>query len=309
MRDEMNQIYHYSKPLDHTQLMEAIEHFCENYPFLGISYLGESIMEKKIPLLTLGEGKKEILYIGAHHGMEWMTSVLLLRFINEFCEIYRKQASIYRTSLSMLWEQYTFYIIPMLNPDGVEYQLHGVREDNPLYERLLKMNGNDPDFSHWQANARGVDLNHNYDAGFSEYQKLASEMNITEGAPTRYAGEVPESEPEVALLCNFIRFHEDIRLVLSFHTQGEEIFYQSQGKTTSKSHLIARRISALSGYRLAEAEGPAAYGGLTDWCIQKMNLPALTLECGRGKNPLPLTKYFPIYASLREVLFTIPKMV
>ena len=165
-------ILSYSKPLDYSELISSIELFASRYSTLGISYLGESILGKKIPLLTIGSGKKEILYIGAHHGMEWITSVLLLRFVNEFCELLQEKKSIYRTSLQVLCEQYTFFILPMLNPDGVEYQIHGVDEDNPLRERLIHMNKDSTDFSNWQANARGVDLNHNYNAGFEKYKKI-----------------------------------------------------------------------------------------------------------------------------------------
>ena len=309
MELDFSRIIHYQTPLDHTALIDTVEALSSRYPFLGISYLGESILGKKIPILTLGEGKKEILYIGAHHGMEWITSILLLRFVNEFCELYSKGGSLYRTSLSFLWEKYTLSILPMLNPDGVDYQIHGIDKDNPLYERLIKMNDGSCDFSRWQANARGVDLNHNYDAGFSAYKKIEKEAQIEQGAPTKYSGEAPESEPEVAYLCNYIRFHDDIRLILTLHTQGKEIYYQSGEKTLAKSVPIARRIAALSGYRLSNASGTAAYGGLMDWCIQKMNLPCFTLECGKGENPLPLSSYFPIYASLREIFFTVPKMV
>ena len=300
--------FHVSAPLDHQELMLQAEKLSEEYPFLSFSYLCESILGKGIPIFSIGQGEKEILYIGAHHGMEWITSVILLRFVYDFCEYLKEEKTIYRTSLPLLCEQYTLHIIPMLNPDGVDYQIHGVSSDNPLYERVIKMNHNSSDFSHWQANARGVDLNHNYDANFWKYKELEKQAEIFDGAPSRYSGEEPESEPEVGHLCNFIRFHDGLRMILTLHTQGEEIFYQSHGKCPAKSHSVARRISALSGYRLSQAEGLASYGGLTDWCISNMNLPAFTIECGRGKNPLPLCNYFPIYATLREVLFTIPKM-
>lgn len=309
MKFDFSQILRYHTPLDHAALIDTIEVFSSRYPFLGINYLGESILGRKIPILTLGVGKKEILYIGTHHGMEWITSILLLRFVNEFCELYQNNSILYRTPLSCLWKQYTLSIIPMLNPDGVEYQIHGIDESNPLHDRLIKMNHGSKDFSHWQANARGVDLNHNYDAGFAEYKEIEITESIEQGAPTKHSGESPESEPEVAYLCNYIRFHDDIRLILTLHTQGKEIYYQSGTKTLSKSVPIARRLSALSGYRLCKASGSAAYGGLMDWCVQKMEIPCFTLECGEGENPLPLSAYFPIYASLREIFYTVPKMV
>lgn len=295
-----------SRPFDHTHLMNAVEYLSDKYPFLGFGYLGRSILGRNIPLLTLGSGDKKVLYVGAHHGMEWITSMLLVRFVGDFCELIKTDKKAYRLSPSLLLRSYTLFIVPMLNPDGVEYQLHGIEKSNPLYERILRMNGGSHDLSHWQANARGVDLNHNYNAGFEEYKRLEKENGIPEGAPTRYSGTSPESEPETERLCNFIRFQKGLKGVLTLHTQGEEIFYKSQGVVPEKSERIARRMASLSGYRLNEAEGLASYGGLTDWCIQELTLPSFTIECGKGRNPLPLSDYFPIYTRLRELLFRFP---
>ena len=166
------------QPFDHQALMDALNHMSMRHGGVGIGYLGESILGKGIPMITLGHGKKELLYVGAHHGMEWITSLLLTRFLNDFREINSRQKSIYGLLPEQLCNRYTIYVIPMLNPDGVEYQIHGVEKSNPLYDRILQMNGGSADFSHWQANARGVDLNHNYDAGFAEYKQLALENQV-----------------------------------------------------------------------------------------------------------------------------------
>ena len=295
-------------PMDHKRMLQAIECLCHLEHAPGYSVLGHSILGREIPLLTLGNGNTEVLYVGAHHGMEWITSILLLRFVFDVCSAMERSSPIYGKSVGDLLSHYTLYIVPMLNPDGVEYQIHGVSEDNPLHDRLLGMNGGSRDFSSWQANARGVDLNHNYDAGFAEYKLWELQNDILGGKPTRYSGECPESEPEVAYLCGFIRFREGLKGILTLHTQGEEIFYRSGGKAVPDGLRIAKRLAVLSGYRLSVAEGPAAYGGLTDWCIRRLGLPSFTLECGKGKNPLPLSQAFLIYAHLRQALFTFPTL-
>ncbi|MBR2721850.1 MAG: peptidase M14 [Clostridia bacterium] len=296
----------FSKPFDSNALSECAQALSDQYPFLGIGYLGKSILGVDIPYFILGEGKKEILYVGAHHGMEWITSLLLVRFLLDACELAERKKSIHQVPLEFLLERYTLYVLPMLNPDGVGYQIHGVDEANPLYGRLISMNGGSTDFSRWQANARGVDLNHNYDAGFWEYKKIELDNGIENGAPTKYSGECPESEPEVAYLCNFIRFHENIQGILTLHTQGEEIFYQAGCVPSRKQERIAKELSALTDYRLSRTEGSACFGGLTDWCVQRLGLPSYTLECGKGENPLPLTQAVPIYARLRRALFRFP---
>mgnify|MGYP001540708298 CR=1 FL=1 len=66
----------------------------------------------------------------------------------------------------------------MLNPDGVDLHIGGMWEHFPLRERVLIMNGGSSDFESWQSNARGVDLNHNYNALFKEYKTLERERHI-----------------------------------------------------------------------------------------------------------------------------------
>ena len=69
--------------------------------------------------------------------------------------------------------------VPMLNPDGVSLSLHGLTQDIPaeLRRNLIRANGGSEEFrGRWQANARGVDLNHNYDAAF---ERTAYQRKVT----------------------------------------------------------------------------------------------------------------------------------
>ena len=284
----------------------AVQLLLAEYPFLCSFCIGKSILGKELPVLILGHGKRKFLYVGAHHGMERITSSLLLRFADEYCTLYRHHGRVGSLRVEALWERFQLHIVPMLNPDGVDYSIHGVKPQNPLYERLLKMNGGSKDFCHWQANARGVDLNHNYNAGFWEYKRLEDKEGIGCGAPTRYSGEAPESEPETAALCRYIRFHAPFGAIFSFHTQGEELFWKSRGKIIPGSESAVRKLALQSRYLLNEAEGLASYGGLTDWCIATGLAPAVTFECGKGQNPLPISNLFTIYAKLRKTLFLAP---
>ena len=308
-RLDRKRIIEYGAPTDHALLMAAVDEFAARYTNLEITMLGQSILGRKIPILRVGRGEKKVLYVGAHHGMEWVTGTVLLRFVNEYCELLRSHGRVNGLSVEALDEARSIYVIPMLNPDGVEYALHGIEEDNPLYERAFCMNGQSMDFSHWQANARGVDLNHNYNAGFAEYKRLERDKGILGGAPTRFSGEAPESEPEVGYLCNFIRFHDDFSMALTLHTQGEEIYYTSGGEVPPKGEQIGARLCALCGYTLAKPEGMAAYGGFTDWFIREFGRPSFTIECGKGENPLPFSDFPMMYLRLRKMLFAAPFLV
>lgn len=299
-------ILEYDKPLDFALMMEYLGIFTERYDFLEMNFPIRSLLGKGIPMIKLGEGKNSVIYIASHHASEWLCSVVLLRFINEYCELYKNKRKIYNIDIAELYERKSIYIVPMLNPDGVDIAINGIDESNILYDRLLSMNGGSRDFSHWKANARGVDLNHNYNAGFMEYKKLEMKEGIYGGGPTRYSGESAESEPETGNLCNFIRFNENINMAITLHSQGEEIYYSSGETLAKRSYEIAKYFSRLSGYSLAKADGLAAYGGFTDWFIKELGKPSFTIECGKGENPLPLEDYFPIYTHLREILFMAP---
>ena len=287
--------------MDHTELLMRAEALEQKNEELSFGYLGTSLLGRGIPLLTLGHGKIEVLYVGTHHALEWLTSDLLMRFLEDVADSKAKKVG--GVSVASLLECVTYHIVPMLNPDGVEYVLHGLSPDNPIKDRVLAMNGGSKHFSSWQANARGVDLNHNYNDAFSEYR---ASSGILSGAPARFAGEEPESEPEVAYLCGFLRHHPGVRGVLSLHTQGEVIYYQSRGVMHPSSLRLAKKMQAKSGYTPEIAEGLAASGGLVDWCLRSLGIPAFTVECGRGQNPIPFTELERIYRDLREILYLFP---
>lgn len=307
--DKNRRILNFAQNIDHENMMRVLEVLSERYEELAVTSLGKSIFGREIPLLQLGSGRKKVLYIGAHHGMEGMTAALLLRFVNEYLELCRTGSVVDKVPIRALNEARSICVIPMLNPDGVEYAVNGVSEDNPMLERVISMNGGNRDFSHWQANARGVDLNHNYNAGFEDYKRLEGELGILGGSPTRYSGEYPESEPEVAYLCNFVRFTGDFSLALTLHTQGEEIYYTSGGYCPANAERIGRYLAGLCEYQLSKPEGPAAYGGFTDWFVREFDRPSFTVECGKGENPLPFSDFPMTYLRIRKMLFMAPMLV
>ena len=306
MSNRNKKIIDLNEPIGHSKMMEILNDFAEKYDFLSINMIGKSIFGRSIPLIKLGNGNKRVIYIGAHHGSEWITTAVLIRFVNEFCELYKCKGFVEGISIDKLFEGAEINIVPMLNPDGVELSINGLCEDNPLYERLLSMNKQSRDFTCWQANGRGVDLNHNYNFGFEKYKIIENEQEISHGAPTKYSGEYPESEPEIGYLCNYIRFYGDFKGALALHTQGEELYYTSGGECPKGAERIASYVAETCGYKKSHPDGTAAYGGFTDWFINEFQRPSITLECGKGRNPLPITDLPMIYIRVRKALFELP---
>ncbi len=288
------------------RMTDCINAILEKYPQTENGYIGTSILGRGLLYLRLGHGKSASLFVGAHHGMEHITSNLLIKFIEDALACERSGARIAGGfDVRYILAHRSVYVIPMLNPDGVEIETGGAETAGLLRERLLAMNGGNHNFVSWQANARGVDLNHNYDAGFAECRKLEHEHGIYSGGPTRYGGEYPESEPETAALCRLTRFlTPNLRCAVALHTQGEEIYWDYLGKAPKGSRMLAECFANVSGYRVSAPDGIASYGGYKDWVISELGIPAFTVECGYGKNPLPPADFYKIYEKVLPILLT-----
>lgn len=268
----------------------------KNFSFLKRETIGRSVLGKPIYAIKFGMGLKKIIITAAHHGCEWITSMLSMSLLSDLCVDFS-------SGNECIWNKNTFYFVPMVNPDGVNLSIYGDTNNLPqsIKRRLYKISsdGNFKDI--WQANIRGIDLNHNYDASF----QLGKEIQIKEGiiapAPTKYSGKYPESEPETKAIVSFTKkISPDI--VIAYHSQGEEIFYKYQGKCAPDAEKLAEKLSCATGYNLILADGLTDCTGYKDWVIEKFNIPAFTIEVGKGKNPLPLSQFEKIYNDNKKIL-------
>lgn len=104
----------------------------------------------------------------------------------------------------------------------------------------------------------------------------------------------PLTEPESLAIYNFTLIH-DFRLIISFHTQGKEIYWNFQNINPPQGYEIGEKFSESSGYVLADVPYNSSFAGYKDWFIQNFNKPGFTIEAGVGENPLPIEQFDTIY--------------
>lgn len=288
-------------PPDYAALCRELAFLKKRYPFIKCGSIGKSVLGKELFTLEFGSSDNKVLYAAAFHGMEWITTLLLLNFARDLCYAMENHTSIagipvYRSLLT-----HGICLIPCVNPDGVDIMLHGPEAAGCYAPLVQEASGGYT--GAWQANARGVDLNHNFNAGWCALKRLENAAGITEPAPTRYGGAAPESEPESFAIASFCR-RVCFRHATAFHSQGEEIYYDYGVHTPKASRAMAEKMAELSGYRVSRPEGLASMGGFKDWFIDCLHRPAFTVEVGMGQNPLPAADIESIYPRLQAMLMS-----
>ncbi len=289
------------KSYDYGELLRSFRIMKCRYPFCEFYSIGESVTKKQLLCIRIGEGENKIFYNGAHHGAEWITSALLVKFAEEYCEAYVEGKTLFGVSAKYLFDNISLYVVPMVNPDGVDISVNGARNYTADYPRLFRQNGNSSDFSKWQANFNGVDLNHNYDALWEFSRQGEMEHNIFGPGPTRWAGEKPFSEPETIAMRDFTE-KESFKLAMAFHSQGQVIYYGFNESEPIYSLCLAKAISVGTPYKPDIPEGIASYGGYKDWFINTYKRACFTVEVGLGENPLPIDALKEIYKETLPIL-------
>lgn len=284
-------------PYDYDVLTEDAKILINEYPEVRRIKIGTSVLGRELFCLRFGKGDKKVFVNAAHHGKEWITSALVMRMLEELCFLHKNSMSSGSLDIKNLFHSSSLYICPMVNPDGVNLSIHGLTHDLPqiVKTRLISYNGESRDFiGKWQANINGVDLNHNYDAGFLKGKAFEAKKNIFSPCASQYSGAFPESEPETKALASFTKdLFPDI--TVSYHSQGEEIYYDFEGKIPPSSEEISKTLSEISGYKACTPDGMASYSGYKDWVIDKFLIPSFTIEVGKGENPLPLSEFNDIF--------------
>ena len=289
----VDQIYSYE------DMMRDIDILTATYPqYLSAGILGTSYEGRPIPELVLGnpEAPYKVLVQSSIHAREYITSQLVMKMVEMICLQYETET--YRgIPYSRLFDQVSFTVIPMANPDGVsisQYGMDSVILDETADFLYAQTGGQKKKLIQIKANARGVDLNRNFPIGFGQTEDKKSVRTSPDLA--FFCGYAPLSEPESMILANLVA-NGGYSCFLSFHTMGNIIYYGSCAatpQTNASCKKLAALLNGLTGYKYYGPTGHVTNGTFADYATYTTGKPSATVELG-NVNPVPIWQFPTLY--------------
>ncbi|ARI78293.1 M14 family metallopeptidase [Halobacillus mangrovi] len=276
-----------NQPYDYQLLLRDLNDLTDIYPFVRTETIGKSVMGKDLTELQIGRGNKIVHWNGAFHGNEWITTAVIMQFLNDYLLALTNKETIRGLDIRPYYDQVTVSIVPMVDPDGVDLSLNGPPEGR-FGEEALRINNGSTDFSGWKANIRGVDLNNQYPAKWD----VEAARKPKEPAPRDFPGYQPLTEPEAVAMAE-LAGKRQFEKMLAFHTQGEVIYWGYEGLEPPRAFTIVQEFQRVSGYEPIRYVD--SYAGYKDWFVKVYRRPGFTVELGQGVNPLPLSQFDEIY--------------
>ena len=293
-------------PMTYGLCEETILRLVEAYPFCRTEVLTTTAFGRNVRTLVIGKGERHVIFSAAHHANEWITTPVLLKFVEELAEGIKTGGNIYGIPAKTIDQYVTIHTVPMVDPDGVDLVTGAIEpgsEEYELAQRMAEFYPSIPFPDGWKANLKGVDLNLQYPAGWLQAREIKFSQGFTRPGPRDYVGAAPLSQREARALAEYT---EDIdpALVLAYHTQGQVIYWQFEDYFVPGARELAEEFARLSGYAVEDTPLESSFAGYKDWFIKYYRRPGFTIEVGMGENPLPIGQFYEIYRDNLGILTT-----
>ena len=293
-------------PMTSALCEQITEQLVKTYPAFRREMLTTTEYDRPVWALVIGSGPRKVLYTAAHHANEWITTPVLLKFAEELAAAAQAGGELFGVSAGDLLRETTIYMVPMVNPDGVDLVTGAITPGTEEYAAARALSDNYPQIPFpdgWKANLLGVDLNLNYPAGWLQARENKFALGFTRPGPRDYVGKSPLNQRETQALAAYTQ-EVDPALVLAYHTQGKVIYWQFKDYQVPGARELAEEFARISGYTMEDTPYESSFAGYKDWFIQNWRRPGFTIECGSGESPLPLEQFDEIYRDNLGILVT-----
>lgn len=286
----------YDEKYSYADLSRDIKKMAKFYQdVMELSVMAKTADNNNVYCIRLGnaDAKKKILIQSTMHAREWLNSQLVMKMAERCCKYYYS-GKYNGKAYSKLFNKVCVYIVPMLNPDGVNISQYGLaRIKSPSLRKLVKRLGRGS-YRRWKANARGVDLNRNFSAGFRKGNSKGTKRG-REG----YSGPYAFSERETKALVKLINQIKP-KAVINYHEAGRVIYYM---KYSSLTRLVRQK----TGYRLIRESISGANGSLGDYLTRK-GIAWCTPETCSGTAPVGHSQFYYEWSKHRDMIQAVAKL-
>ena len=285
---------------------QYIQQIVSAYPFCRTEVLTTTAFDRPVRTLVIGSGERNVIFSAAHHANEWITSLVILKFVEELAEAIQSGGTIRGVPAANIDRYVTIHTIPIVDPDGVDLVTGAIQPGTFQYELARGLADNYPNIPFpdgWKANLLGVDLNLQYPAGWLQAREIKFSQGFTRPGPRDYVGRYPLSQREAIALAEYTE-EVDPRVVLAYHSQGQVIYWQFQDYEVPGARELGEEFARVSGYALEDTPYESSFAGYKDWFIQNFRRPGYTIEVGSGESPLPLSQFDEIYRDNLGILVT-----
>lgn len=270
IQEGVNGAYHSYRELERDLL--ALQ---DSYPQLArVLAIGESLEGRNIYAIKISDNVSQeeeeagVLFIGCHHAREWISVEVPYLLGKYLLENYATNSEV-----RLLVDQSEIWIVPLLNPDGLEYSIHFYR----YWRKNRRANGD---------GTYGIDINRNYSYQWGIDNIGSSPQTYSE----IYRGKSPFSEPETQAIRDLFR-QRNFKAIISYHSYSQNILYPwgYTSEPTEKDSLMAqiatemsRLIKSVNGNDYVYGQsGNTLYltnGDTIDWAFAYYGIPAYTIE-------------------------------
>ncbi len=258
---------------NYSELTEKIKNLARQNPdIMSVESLGQSVEGREIWHVRLStelesaDSKPGIAFMGGHHAREHLSVEVPLLLIEKLIAGFRSGDS----QIKKFFETRDIHIVPVVNPDGKEYDISTGRY---RYWRKSRAQVSETFY--------GVDLNRNY--GFM----WGTGGSSSDPKSETYKGPTPFSEPETQAIKKFIENQHNVTILLSFHTFSELILYPWGHKYDSIENqrdflvhkTMAETMAQWNGYTPQQSSDLyIASGDTTDWSYGQQHVVSFTFE-------------------------------